>query len=161
MLARLTQSPNVLSAEVDRTGRVFRLRLAAGATFASLRSPLAEILGDALEVFSCEVEEWFSEENITRLSLLEAEILSTRWGDLAATAAGLDDSQRAQLCRLLQGHLSREFLGVHEAGGAVAGWYREAFPRVFDEVLLALSASLTEVQHQAINAALLKALALV
>jgi hypothetical protein len=161
VLARLKQCPNVLSAEVDRTGRSFRLRLAAGATFASLRSSLAEILGDALEVFSSEGEEWFSEENILELSLLEAKILSARWGDLAATAAGLDEDKRERLCWLLREHLSEEFIGVHQAGGAVAGWYREAFPRVFDRVLLELHASLKEAQRQAINEALLKALALV
>ena len=158
MLARLTQIPGVSRAEVERAGRTFRLTLVDGVTFASLRASLSEILGDCLEVFEAGDAAWYAVESITELSLLEAELLSARWGDLAATAAGLDESLRATLRLLLREQLAREFLRVHDAGSAVTGWYREAFPRVFEGVFSVMGASLTEAQRNVIREALLIAL---
>jgi hypothetical protein len=125
VLARLHQTPEVLLAEVEQTGRVFRVQLSSPIASSSLFSSCEELEQEPIHA------RWFSLQNIVELSLLEANLLAARWSAHAAQTLSMKDAQQEELRQNLFDELERVFLRAHSEN-ADPGWHHQAFLEVIE-----------------------------
>jgi hypothetical protein len=167
VLAQLDAIPGVASASVDVTGRHFILTMQSKADPSRIRGEILKVLGtDAKQLEDPrfaeitpgggEEELWLDSRNIRKLSLLEARMLSNRWGVAAAAAAGLDPDTAVYLCECLRSEFVREFDRVRNQGGTSdRNWYVQSFPEVFDRAIVRLG-KIPPAQAAALRASLLQ-----
>jgi len=167
VLAQLDAIPGVESARVDVTGRHFILTIQSEKSPSRITSRILKILGRDTQQLQDprfaeinpsrgESELWLDSRNIRKLSLLEARMLSNRWGVAAAAAAALDPDTAVYLCECLRSEFVREFDRVRKQGGTSdRGWYVQSFPGVFDRAILRLE-EIPPAQAAALRASLLQ-----
>jgi hypothetical protein len=170
VLARLSTLAGVTAVHVDVTGQAFVITASATADRDVLAADAARILGP--ESYRLEKDwaawetpgslndgTWISSASIRQLSLLEARILSTRWGAAAAKRASLGRIAADHLTLSLRSELVAEFERIHAGGGVTdRNWFKRVFPSAFQRALDRLGTELDAPALEAVQASLRESL---
>ena len=120
MLAQLERHPDVETAEVDRRGRLLRVRMRAGGDPAMIRAELEGMGFAADEAPNAVVARWYGRSSVGELSREEGEVIASRVVPASGAAAGLPSEQIAALSKVVADALYDCFVG-HTGAALVPG----------------------------------------